>query len=135
MGLFQARILEWVAIYSSRESSLPRVPTQVSCVAGLFFTDGAPRESLLFCLLVLSTKREVLKLFIILIMALTFHFSFTNFSSCIMKLFVKYITFGLMYFYRKSKCFLINECPSLSLKMVFVLKFTFCEISIVPSVY
>ena len=38
-GIFQARILEWVAISFSRGSSQPRDPTQVSCTAGRFFTD------------------------------------------------------------------------------------------------
>ena len=37
-GILQARILEWVAISSSRESSQPRDRTQVSCIAGRFFT-------------------------------------------------------------------------------------------------
>ena len=37
-GIFQARILEWVAIPFSRRSSQPRNQTQVSCVAGRFFT-------------------------------------------------------------------------------------------------
>ena len=34
MGIFQARILEWVVMPSSRGSSLPRERTQVSCIAG-----------------------------------------------------------------------------------------------------
>ena len=38
MGIFQARILEWVAISSSRGSSKPWDPTQVSHIAGRFFT-------------------------------------------------------------------------------------------------
>ena len=33
-GILQARILEWVAISFSRESSLPRDRTQVSHIAG-----------------------------------------------------------------------------------------------------
>ena len=33
-GILQARILEWVAIALSRESSRPRDQTQVSCIAG-----------------------------------------------------------------------------------------------------
>ena len=33
-----ARILDWVAIPSSRGSSQPRDPTWVFCVAGRFFT-------------------------------------------------------------------------------------------------
>ena len=37
-GIFQARILEWIAIPFSRGSSQPRNRTQVSCTAGRFFT-------------------------------------------------------------------------------------------------
>ena len=37
-GIFHARILEWVAISFSRGSSQPRNRTQVSCIAGRFFT-------------------------------------------------------------------------------------------------
>ena len=38
LSIFQARILEWVAISSSRGSSWPRDGTCVSCMAGGFFT-------------------------------------------------------------------------------------------------
>ena len=37
-GILQARILEWVAILFFRGSSQPRDRTQVSCIAGRFFT-------------------------------------------------------------------------------------------------
>ena len=37
-GILQARILEWVVIHFSRESSRPRDGTWVSCIAGRFFT-------------------------------------------------------------------------------------------------
>ena len=37
-GICQARILEWVAMPFSRESSSPGYWTQVSCIAGGFFT-------------------------------------------------------------------------------------------------
>ena len=37
-GIFQARILEWVAVSFSRGSSQTRDQTQVSCIAGRFFT-------------------------------------------------------------------------------------------------
>ena len=37
-GILQARILQWVAYPSSRGSSQPRDRTQVSCIAGRFFT-------------------------------------------------------------------------------------------------
>ena len=43
-GTFQARILEWVAISSSRRSFWPRDWTQVSCIAGGFLTCGALNE-------------------------------------------------------------------------------------------
>ena len=37
-GIFQVRILEWVAIPFSRGSSRPRDGTWISCTAGRFFT-------------------------------------------------------------------------------------------------
>ena len=45
MGILQARILEWVAMPSSRGSSQPRDQTQVSRIAGGFFTVWATRET------------------------------------------------------------------------------------------
>ena len=44
-GFLQARILEWVAFPSSRGSSQPRNQTQVSHIAGGFFTSWATREA------------------------------------------------------------------------------------------
>ena len=41
-GIFQARILEWVAISFSRKSSQPRDRTRVSCFAGRFGTIEPP---------------------------------------------------------------------------------------------
>ena len=43
-GIFQARILEWVAMPSSRGSSQPRDQTHVSCVAGRSFTTEPPER-------------------------------------------------------------------------------------------
>ena len=43
-GIFQARILEWVAISFSRGSSRPRDWTQVYCTGGRRFTVWATRE-------------------------------------------------------------------------------------------
>ena len=43
--ILQARILEWVAFPLSRGSSQPRDQTQVSCIAGEFFTVWATREA------------------------------------------------------------------------------------------
>ena len=44
-GILQARILEWVAFPFSRGSSQPRDQTQVSYIAGGFFTNWAIREA------------------------------------------------------------------------------------------
>ena len=43
--ILQARILEWVAFPFSRGSSQPRDWSQVSCIAGGFFTSWATREA------------------------------------------------------------------------------------------
>ena len=45
MEIFQARILEWVAIPSSRGSSQPRDRTQVSHIVSGFFTVCITREA------------------------------------------------------------------------------------------
>ena len=45
-GIFQARILEWVAISFSRGSSQPRDQTRVSRIVGRRFTIWATREAL-----------------------------------------------------------------------------------------
>ena len=45
-GILQARILEWVAIPFSRRSSQPRDRTQVSCIAGTFFTSWVTSEAI-----------------------------------------------------------------------------------------
>ena len=44
-GILQARILEWVAFPFSRGSSQPRDWTQISCIAGKFFTSWAAKEA------------------------------------------------------------------------------------------
>ena len=46
-GIFQARILEWVAISFSRRSSPPRGWTRVSRLVGRWFTVWATREALI----------------------------------------------------------------------------------------
>ena len=43
--ILQARIVGWVAFLFSRGSSQPRNWTQVSCIAGEFFTTWATREA------------------------------------------------------------------------------------------
>ena len=44
-GIFQARILEWVATPFSRGSSWPRDQTQISCTANRLITIWATREA------------------------------------------------------------------------------------------
>ena len=44
-GILQARMTGWVAVPFSRESSQSRDRTQVSCIAGGFFTSWATREA------------------------------------------------------------------------------------------
>ena len=43
-GIFQARILKWVAISFSSRSSQPRDQTHVSRLAGRFFTAEPPKK-------------------------------------------------------------------------------------------
>ena len=64
-GLLHARILEWVAISSSRESSQPRDWTCISCgscIAGGFFTTEPPGKFLcsLFHFFLTATSMEFL---------------------------------------------------------------------------
>ena len=47
-GILQAGILEWVAFPFSRGSSQPRTQTQVSCIAGGFFTSWTTKEALIY---------------------------------------------------------------------------------------
>ena len=64
LEIFQARILEWVAVSFSRGSSQPRDQTRVSCTAGRFFTNWATREVMSGeCVIssVLSCRRKDLK--------------------------------------------------------------------------
>ena len=47
-GIFPARILDWVAISSSRGSSWPRHQTHISCIAGRSFMAEPPGKSVNF---------------------------------------------------------------------------------------
>ena len=65
-GIFQVRVLKWVAMPSSRGSSWPKNRTLVSCVsctAGGFFTCWAIREALLTLLFLLETTSCVFSTF------------------------------------------------------------------------
>ena len=69
-GIFQARVLEWVAISFSRGSSRCRDWTRVSCTAGRRFTLWATREttlgevikSVLFCALIVMLPSPLIPL-------------------------------------------------------------------------
>ena len=62
----QARILEWVAFSFSRESSQPRDRTQVSRIAGGFFTSWASREVLVLLGFVLNASHYLLLVALVL---------------------------------------------------------------------
>ena len=61
-GILQARILEWVAILSSRGSSEPRDQTQLSHIAGSFFTIWATREAHIYIYTAGSYRNSMLNL-------------------------------------------------------------------------
>ena len=44
-GISQARILEWIAIFFSRESSQPRDQTLISCVVRWILYHGVTRDA------------------------------------------------------------------------------------------
>ena len=54
-GIFQARVLEWVAISFTKGSSWPGDETQVFCIVGRRFTLWATREAL-----IVTTKQKLL---------------------------------------------------------------------------
>ena len=58
-GILQARILEWVASPFSRGSSQPRDWTQVSHIAGGFFSSWAIREALIQLVIDRETKKTL----------------------------------------------------------------------------
>ena len=55
-GIFQARILEWVAISFSWGSSQPRDRTQVSCIVGRCFLPSQPLVHLMVHIKILFLK-------------------------------------------------------------------------------
>ena len=57
-GIFQARILEWVAIPSSRRSCQPRDWTQASRTGGGFLTVWATREALKALVKAIKKKKK-----------------------------------------------------------------------------
>ena len=60
-GILQERILAWVAFPFSRGSSQPRDWTQVSCIAGGFFTNWVTREALYIYVYVSSVVKRNLR--------------------------------------------------------------------------
>ena len=56
-GISQARILEWLAVSYLRGSFQPRDQTQVSCIAGGFFTTRVTRESSKVIILIIALLR------------------------------------------------------------------------------
>ena len=59
-GIFQARVLEWVAIAFSMSFSQPKDQTQDSCLAGRFFTASVTREAIRLYLAVYNSGKMYL---------------------------------------------------------------------------
>ena len=74
-GIFQARVLEWVAISFSKGSSWPRDQTQVFCIAGRRFTLWATREAY-FIEVLLKSSTIVTELSISLFNSVSFCFMY-----------------------------------------------------------
>ena len=64
-GIFQAWVLEWIAISFSRGSSRPRNRSQISCIVGRRFTVWATREAQQSqsIILICSQYRKLLRYF------------------------------------------------------------------------
>ena len=64
-GIFQARVVEWVAISFSRVSSQPRGQTRVSCIASRRFTVWATRDvscsEMYYCTLKSNVVKVIIK--------------------------------------------------------------------------
>ena len=58
-GILQARVLKWVSMPSSRRSSRATDQTQVSRIAGGFFTVQATRKACLFSLLFFKAREDL----------------------------------------------------------------------------
>ena len=99
-GILQARILEWVAISFSRGSSQPRDRSQVSCIAGRFFTNWATREALsqfthlYFTMLHFYNQHEIFC-------------EIKNFSKLTSKLTITYYT--VSFYWRLKFCFILSQ--------------------------
>ena len=63
-GIFQAWILEWVAISFSRGPSRPRDRTRVSCIVGRRFTVQATREAIVFLFIYVNREGNLLFFFL-----------------------------------------------------------------------
>ena len=88
-GIFQARILEWVAISFSRGSSRPRDWTRVSCIVGRCFTLWATRKVLLAKSLL--SKGHVQWMNVLIMIKAVHHGLHTNHISC----FIRGVPFGI----------------------------------------
>ena len=81
----QARILEWVAIPCSRGSSLPRDQTQISCIAGRFFTVWAARKALIERLANLKNWQMIRFIFKDNAFTFPLHFIYRLYQFCIVE--------------------------------------------------
>ena len=109
-GIFQTRILEWVAISFSRGSSRPRDRTRVSCIVGSCFTVWATREVVTKWILLVryeSSIKWIINKF--------------NMSHTFKSLLVDYV---IIYVYETNLCFISS-----------ILQFSFLLFHTSPSVF
>ena len=86
-GIFQARILEWIAISFFRGSPQPRDWTRVFCITGRFFTIWATGKFLLFLCIVHLRRPPYLSLLFfgtLLQLGISFPFSLAFHSSSLL---------------------------------------------------
>ena len=105
-GILQAIKLEWVAIPSSRGSYWPRNWTQVSCIAGGFFTIWATREVLCWFFAVQQSYSvtHIHTFFFMFFSTMVYHriyFLFKDFFWCgpFLKSFIDFVTILLLFFH------------------------------------
>ena len=65
MGILQVRLLEWVAMPSSRGSSQYRDQTCISCITGRFFTNWATWKAQLLYYYLLKKKKKTVRKFLV----------------------------------------------------------------------
>ena len=116
-GILQARILEWVAMPSSRRSSRPRDRSQVSHITSGFFTMRATREAQKTSVPALvkgwrETVRGTGKYLSILILRLLLIYR-CSLHSHFQSKFICVVPFGFIHFFNPAQVWIYLQCVRL----------------------